>query len=48
MICRGVGASMSAEVLENWNSEHMRMLERNAPAEFRILHYVSIAELTLK
>ena len=45
--CRGVGASMSENVLSEWNTEHKNMLE-NCPAEFDILHYVSIAELTLK
>lgn len=46
--CRGVGASMSPENIQKWNTEHMNMLEENAPENFNILHYISIAELTLK
>ncbi len=46
--CRGVGASLSEEDLKKWNSEHMEMLEKYAPENFRILHYISVAELTLK
>ena len=29
--CRGVGASMSPENIRKWNTEHMNMLEENAP-----------------
>ncbi len=46
--CRGVGASMSEDVLAKWEEEHKRMLENTANETFEILHYVSIAELTLK
>ena len=45
--CRGVGASMPENKLSEWNREHKNMLD-NYPAEFDILHYVSIAELTIK
>lgn len=46
--CRGVGASMSPEILEKWNKEHSQMLLNEADEKFNILHYVSIAELTVK
>ncbi len=46
--CRGVGASLSEENLKKWNSEHIEMLNKYAPEKFRILHYISLAELTLR
>lgn len=46
--CRGVGASMSAEALLKWNEEHSKMLQNSAPPVFSILHYISVAELTLR
>lgn len=46
--CRGVEASMNDETLNKWEAEHKLMLKKNADLEFEILHYVSIAELTLK
>ncbi len=46
--CRGVGASMTQEQLEQWNSEHMEMLEKEAAEEFLVKHYVSIAQLQVK
>lgn len=46
--CRGVGASMSPEEVAAWDKEHMAMLEENAPEEFLVKHYVSIAELKVK
>lgn len=46
--CRGVGASLSEEKLEEWNREHMAMLEKEAPEEFEVLHYISIAVLKNK
>lgn len=46
--CRGVGASMTPEILAKWESEHRQMLEKSAPESFNVLHYVSIAELTLR
>lgn len=46
--CRGVGASMSEEILKKWEEEHIKMLEDNAKETFDVLHYISIAELTLK
>ena len=46
--CRGVGASLFEEDLINWNKEHKQMLEKYANEKFEVLHYISIAELTLK
>lgn len=45
--CRGVGASLSPEEIERWESEHRRMLEK-MPKEFDIKHYAAIAELKVK
>ncbi len=36
--CRGVGASLPAELLESWEKEHLALLDRIAPPEFEILH----------
>lgn len=46
--CRGVGASLPEDKLELWEKEHYEMLMNNADEEFDILHFVSMAELTLK
>ena len=43
--CRGVGASMSLEVLSAWDQEHREMLKETAPERFFVKHYISIAEL---
>lgn len=46
--CRGVGASMTPDELEAWDNEHMDMLMKHAAENFKVKHYVSIAELKLK
>ncbi|MCR5080049.1 MAG: class I SAM-dependent methyltransferase [Treponema sp.] len=46
--CRGVEASMSPETLAAWDKEHKEMLEKNAPENFTVKHYVSIAELQVR
>ena len=46
--CRGVGASLNESELADWNKEHWKMLSDNAPEEFWVKHYVSIAELKVK
>ena len=46
--CRGVGASMSHEQLNEWDKEHLEMLEKDAPESFTVKHYISIAELEVK
>lgn len=48
LACRGVGASLSADKISLWEKEHKEMLNKNAPVEFEVLHYVAIAELTVK
>ena len=46
--CRGVGASLSPAEVEAWNKEHMAMLEREAPEQFLVKHYISIAHLSVR
>lgn len=46
--CRGVGASMSEEQLDAWNTEHMQMLNETASDRFTVKHYVSMAELQVR
>ena len=43
--CRGVGAAMNLEQLSAWDDEHKMMLNENAPEEFIVKHYISLAEL---
>lgn len=43
--CRGVGASLNAEELAGWETEHRELLETIAPEEFSIHHYAAIAVL---
>lgn len=44
--CRGVGASLSAEALAQWEKEHIALIEYIAPPEFTIRHYAAYALLT--
>ena len=46
--CRGVGASLSPELLAEWEREHMQMLLAKAPPEFDVLHYAALAVLSPK
>ena len=46
--CRGVGAAMDETQLKAWNEEHIKMLNENAPEEFDVKHYISIAELQVR
>ena len=46
--CRGIGASLTPEKIENWEREHLRMLRENAPEEFDVLHFAAMAELRKK
>ena len=46
--CRAVGASLSPEVLAQWDTEHRRLLEAIAPATFIVRHYAALAELRVK
>ncbi len=46
--CRGVGASLSKEELEKWDSEHRKLLDETAPEQFDVLHYAALAILNKK
>lgn len=46
--CRGVGASLSDEEIEMWESEHLNLLDKIAPNKFEILHYCALTELKVK
>ena len=43
--CRGVGASLNAEDLAGWDTEHRELLDRIAPERFEVLHYAALAVL---
>ena len=46
--CRGIGASLPAEELAEWETEHLAMLAETAPEEFEVKHYAACAELKVK
>ena len=46
--CRGVGASLSKDELQAWESEHLKLLSEIAPEEFDVKHYAALAELQVK
>lgn len=46
--CRGIGASLPEEQIEQFDREHMALLEQIAPHEFSILHYTAISVLRAK
>ncbi len=46
--CRGIGASLSAEKIEMWEQEHLKMLSDIAPECFDVLHYAAVAVLQKK
>lgn len=46
--CRGVGASLSPDEIENWEIEHKALLSKIAPENFCIKHYVAMLELKNK
>ncbi|MGN0634791.1 MAG: class I SAM-dependent methyltransferase [Acutalibacteraceae bacterium] len=46
--CRGVGASLCAEELAQWDREHRALLQSIAPEHFEVLHYAAMAELKVK
>ncbi len=45
--CRGIGASLPQDRIEEWEKEHLKMLEAY-PEEFDILHYAAYAVLDKK
>lgn len=46
--CRGVGASLPAEEIKNWEAKHMDMLKKNAPEHFNVKHYAAIKIFSLE
>lgn len=46
--CRGIGASLTDKEVAAFSEEHLEMLEKYAPAEFDILHYVGMTVLLKK
>lgn len=46
--CRGVGASLSQEEINQWEAEHRKLLASIAPEEFTVRHYAAMLELTLR
>ena len=46
--CRGVGASLTPNELNEWEAEHKKLLAETAPEEFDVLHYAALSELKLK
>lgn len=46
--CRGIGASLTEHEIAMWEQEHLKLLDKIAPAEFNVLHYSAIAELKVK
>lgn len=42
--CRGVGASLTPEEIEQWEAEHLRLLAETAPEHFTVAHYIASAE----
>lgn len=46
--CRGVGASLSAKALTEWEEKHKLLLETIAPEKFSVKHYVAMLEMKLK
>lgn len=46
--CRGVGASLSQDEVAKWEAEHKNLLEKIAPNDFSVLHYVAMTILKVK
>lgn len=46
--CRGVGASLTGEEIKAWETDHLQMLEKQAPDQFEVLHYAALAVLRKK
>lgn len=46
--CRGVGASLSPQEIDEWEQEHKKLLGSIAPERFDVLHYTSLIELRPK
>lgn len=46
--CRGIGASLSAQEVEAFETEHMHILKKTTPEMFYIKHYCAILSLKKK
>ena len=46
--CRGVGAPLSQDELEEWEAEHRRLLEQIAPEKLEVKHYAAMLALKKK
>lgn len=46
--CRGIGASLNDEEIQNFEVEHKALLNQIAPQQFHILHYVAMLVLRVK
>lgn len=46
--CRGVGASLSGDELQNWDHAHRELLKKIASEQFEVKHYIALAELAKK
>lgn len=46
--CRGTGAALDPNTLEEFNAEHIKMLEENTNGNFTIKHFISYAILMKK
>lgn len=46
--CRGIGASLSLEDMNRWESEHKCLLREIAPPRFFVKHYIATLELRRK
>ena len=43
--CRGIGASLSKNLIKEFENEHMEMLRKNAEEKFSVLHYCAVLSL---
>lgn len=46
--CRGVGASLTEEQINEWEKEHLEMLKENAEPFFKVKHYGAIKVLKVR
>jgi SAM-dependent methyltransferase len=46
--CRGIGASLSPAEITEWEKEHKKFLQMNAPKNFTVLHFAASATLKKK
>lgn len=46
--CRGIGASLTQEEINNWEKEERNLLDKTAPENFNIKHYIALTVLQNK